>query len=287
MTYRFVAYSSDQLLPVTMIDEVSRLLQSVRTIEQGQKISWVDLPVPHPELKLMVLNVCHAHRVDAAWLPDNLSFKDFTLLAMDMDSTLITVECIDEMADYCGKKSAVAAITEAAMRGEITDYDTSLRDRVALLKGLSTKALDAVYADRVRLSRGAKQLVTTAQANGLKTLLVSGGFSYFTERIAAQLKLDYVHSNELAFDNNLLTGEVIGPIVNAQAKAVALKQRCQELGVPPSRAIAVGDGANDMKMMAVAGFSVAYHAKPILHSKTSSAVHFGGLETIEQWLSLG
>jgi phosphoserine phosphatase len=285
MNFRFVAYSSDGAMPVEMVDEVSRLLQSVRTVEQGQRISWMDLPAPSLETKRLTVQVCHSHRIDAAWLPEGLSFKNFSLLALDMDSTLITVECIDEMADYCGKKADVSAITEAAMRGEISDYDTSLRQRVALLKGLSSKAMDAVYSDRVRLSRGAKQLVESAQSFGLKTLLVSGGFNYFTERIARQLKLDFVHSNELEINEGLLTGQVLGSIVNAQAKAAALKQRCQELGVPSSRAIAIGDGANDMKMMAIAGFSVAYHAKPVLHSKTSAAIHFGGLETVEQWLN--
>ncbi len=285
MSYRFVAYSSERTMPMALVDEVSSMVQSVRTVEQGQRITWTDLPTPGLELKLRVIEACHQHRIDGAWLPSELSFKDFALLAMDMDSTLITVECIDEMADYCGKKTEVAAITEATMRGEITDFDESLRRRVALLQGLSTKAMDAVYSDRVRLSRGAKQLVESAQSFGLKTLLVSGGFTYFTERVARQLKLDFVHSNELEINNALLTGNVLGPIVNAQAKAAALKQRCLELGVPSSRAIAVGDGANDMKMMAVAGFSVAYHAKPVLHSKTTAAVHFGGLETIEQWLT--
>jgi phosphoserine phosphatase len=285
MSYRFVAYSSDRTMPMALVDEVSSMVQSVRTVEHGQRITWTDLPAPGLELKLRVIEACHQHRIDGAWLPSELSFKDFALLAMDMDSTLITVECIDEMADYCGKKTQVAAITEATMRGEISDFDQSLRQRVALLQGLSTKAMDAVYADRVRLSRGAKQLVESAQNFGLKTLLVSGGFTYFSERVARQLKLDYVHSNELEINHALLTGKVLGPIVNAQAKAAALKQRCLELGVPSSRAIAVGDGANDMKMMAVAGFSVAYHAKPVLHSKTTAAVHFGGLETIEQWLT--
>jgi phosphoserine phosphatase len=285
MAYRFVAYSSDQFPPVPMIDEVSRILQSVRTTERGQRITWSNLPSPSLEQRVMSLNVCHAHRVDAAWLTDEQSFKDYSLLAMDMDSTLITVECIDEMADYCGKKNEVAAITEAAMRGEITDYDDSLRRRVALLKGLSVKAMDAVYADRVRLTRGATAFVYEAQAHGLKTLLVSGGFNFFTERVAAQLKLNYVHSNDLELQNNLLTGQLLGPIVNAQGKAQELKKRCQELGISPRNAIAVGDGANDLKMMAIAGFSVAFHAKPIVHAKTHAAVHFGGLDTIAQWLT--
>ncbi len=282
---QLVIYSSDKLPPVPLVSALCEALGSTRMSERGNRIAWTGLNQPNPDLKANTIEICAQFSVDCAWLADGTKMSDYALLAMDMDSTLITIECIDEIADYCGKKDQVSAITEAAMRGEITDYDLSLRLRVALLKGLSVKALEAVYHDRLRLSRGANQLIKTAKQNGLKTLLVSGGFNYFTQRVQQQLGLDFVRSNELEIVDGKLTGDLVGDIVNAQTKAIEVKARCAQLGVPSTKTIAIGDGANDMKMMAVSGFSVAYHAKPVLHSRTSAAIHYGGLETLAEWLT--
>ncbi len=282
--FQFVIYANDRTPSIALIDEISNRLSSVEMTERGNRIAWLNLAEPTLNTKIELQALCSKYSTDCVWLKMKQSFSDYGLIAMDMDSTLITIECIDELADYCGKKAEVAAITEAAMRGEITDYNTSLRQRVALLAGLSTKALDAVYRDRLRYSRGAKQLVDTAKANGLKTLLVSGGFTYFTSRVQQELGIDYTRSNELEIENGQITGRVIGEIVNAAVKAQEVKLRCQELGFAASKAITVGDGANDMKMMAVSGFSVAYHAKPAVHARANAAIHHGGLDTLAEWL---
>jgi phosphoserine phosphatase len=282
--YQFIIYSNDRAPSIALIDVIANQLGSVQMKERGNRIAWLGLEEPSLELRIHLQAQCSGYATDCVWLKMGQSFSDFSLIAMDMDSTLITIECIDELADYCGKKAEVAAITEATMRGEITDYATSLRQRVALLAGLSTKALDAVYRDRLRYSRGAKQLVDTAKAHGLKTLLVSGGFTYFTSRVQQELGIDYARSNELEIENGHLTGRVVGEIVNAAVKAQEVKFRCQELGVAATKAITVGDGANDMKMMAVSGFSVAYHAKPAVHARANAAIHHGGLDTLAEWL---
>lgn len=283
--YNFIIYNSERAPSIALIDQISSQLQSVQMTERGNRIAWLGVEQPNTELKVQLQALVASYNTDCVWLKAGSQFEDYKLLAMDMDSTLITIECIDEIADYCGKKAEVAAITEAAMRGEITDYDTSLRQRVALLAGLSTKALDAVYADRLRFNRGAKQLVNNAKARGLKTLLVSGGFTYFTSRVQEELGIDYVRSNELEIADGKLTGRVVGTIVNAEVKATEVKARCAELGVLSTKAIAVGDGANDLKMMAVSGLSVAYHAKPTVHARANAAIHFGGLETLAEWLT--
>ena len=219
-------------------------------------------------------------QVDAALVPQEARLGDYRLLAFDMDSTLITIECVDEIADYAGCKAEVAAITEAAMRGEIPDYDESLRRRVALLAGLDVAVLDRVFDERLRLSPGAEALIDAACALGLKTLLVSGGFTDFTERLKAQLGLDYTCSNTLEVVDGKLSGKVLGRIVNAEAKAQALLETSRALGFTPAQAIAVGDGANDLKMMAIAGVSVAYHAKPVVRAQTTYAVSYSGLDAV-------
>jgi phosphoserine phosphatase len=202
---------------------------------------------------------------------------DFKLIAMDMDSTLITIECIDEIADFCGLKAQVAAITEAAMNGEIVWRESFLR-RVALLKGLPVGVLQEVYDHRLKLSPGAEVMLAAMRGAGLKTLLVSGGFTFFTDKLQARLGLDYTHSNTLVVADGKLTGEVTGELVDAHAKARKLAAVCAHLGVPTSQAIAVGDGANDLEMMAIAGLSVAYHAKPVVREKATHAINEGGLD---------
>jgi phosphoserine phosphatase len=224
-------------------------------------------------------------QIDAEIVSPTLRLTDFGLAAFDMDSTLITIECIDEIADYIGRKAEVAAITEAAMRGEITDYDESLRRRVALLEGLPQDTLQQVWDERVRLSPGADELIGAMKRAGLRVLVVSGGFTFFTERIKQRLGLDLARSNVLEISDGKLTGRLVGPIINAQGKRRVVEQTCAMLGITPAQAIVVGDGANDLAMMSIAGMSVAYHAKPIVHSQTHHAVNHNGLDAILNYFS--
>jgi phosphoserine phosphatase len=209
-----------------------------------------------------------------------LRLADFRLAAFDMDSTLITIECVDEIADYVGRKAEVAAITEAAMRGEIADYDESLRRRVALLAGLPEPVLERVWDERVRLQPGAEALLAGIRAAGLSTLLVSGGFTFFTERLRARLGIDLARSNLLEVAGGRLTGRLLGPIVNAEGKRRIVEQTCARLGCTPAQAIVVGDGANDLRMMSIAGLSVAFHAKPVVRDETTHAINHCGLDAI-------
>ncbi|WP_118181373.1 phosphoserine phosphatase SerB [Paraburkholderia phosphatilytica] len=221
---------------------------------------------------------CSTHDLDYAFVAPGKRLSDFGLVAMDMDSTLITIECIDEIADFCGLKAEVAAITEAAMRGEIKDFNESLTRRVALLAGLDANALERVYEERLKLSPGAEQMLAGAKAAGLKTLLVSGGFTFFTEKLKARLGLDFTRANALEIVDGKLTGKVVGEIVNADVKAHTLLETCATLGIEPSRAIALGDGSNDLKMMAEAGLSVAFRAKPVVREAASVAFNHVGLD---------
>lgn len=205
--------------------------------------------------------------------------SDFKLVAMDMDSTLITIECIDEIADMQGLKPQVAEITEAAMRGEI-EFQESLIRRVGLLKGLEASALQRVYDQRLQLSLGAENMLKQIHAAGLKTLLVSGGFTFFTDRMKSRLHLDYTHANVLEIVDDKLTGRVIGTIVDADEKRRKVEKVCQELEISPQQAIVMGDGANDLKMMGVAGMSVAFRAKPVVRAQASVALNFVGLDGV-------
>ena len=213
-----------------------------------------------------------------------LALADFRLIAFDMDSTLINIECVDEIADAAGRKAEVSAITEAAMRGEITDYKESLRQRVALLAGVPVSALDEVFSQRLQLNPGAQALVRACQTAGLKTMLVSGGFTFFTDRMRDRLGLDFTRSNELEVSDGKLTGRMVdqtwGDICDGDEKRRMLLATCAELGIEPSQAIAMGDGANDLPMMAVAGLSVAYHAKPRVREQAMVAIDEGGLDRL-------
>ena len=222
--------------------------------------------------------------VDAANVPAGLSLADFRLLAIDMDSTLVTMETLDEIADMAGLKAEVAAITEAAMRGEIRDFSESLTRRMALLQGVGEDLIERVYRERLHLSPGAEVLLTAARAAGLKTLLVSGGFTHFTDRLKEQLGFDYAFANQFDIVDGRLTGRVLGPIVDGAFKAQAVRQCCAEIGCAPSQAIAIGDGANDLGMMGVAGLSVGYHAKPVVRAQATWSVRVGGLDTVVDWL---
>ena len=213
-----------------------------------------------------------------------LHLRDFKLIAFDMDSTLINIECVDEIADAAGRKAEVAAITEAAMRGEITDYKESLRQRVALLKGVTVAHMQQVYDQRLQLNPGAAELVAACQAAGLKTLLVSGGFTFFTDRIRDRLGLDFTRSNVLDVQDGVLTGRMVdqpwGDICDGAEKRRMLLETCAQLGIEPRQAIAMGDGANDLPMMGAAGLSVAYHAKPAVRAQAMVAIDSGGLDRL-------
>ena len=231
----------------------------------------------HPAATLASL--CEDAKLDFAFIPEDRKLADFKLLVMDMDSTLITIETIDELADLVGLKREVAAITEQAMRGEI-EYNESLRRRVAVLKGLDESALRRVYDERLKLSPGAEVMLAAAQKHGIKTLLVSGGFTHVTELLKPRLGLDYTHANTLAVAHGKLTGDIIGNIVNADAKRYELLRVRDLLGLRREQIIGMGDGANDLKFMAECGVSVAYHAKPIVRGQTTHAINFGGLDCV-------
>ncbi len=227
----------------------------------------------------------HAREQGCDWalLPDGFAASQFKLLAMDMDSTLINIECIDEIADFVGKKAEVSAITEAAMRGEIKDFSESLNRRVALLKGVEASSLEAVYAERLKLNPGADALLAFARTHGWKTLLVSGGFTFFTDRLKSRLGLDYTRSNTLEIVDGKLTGRVLGTIVDAQVKADTVEATAREINAAASQAVVMGDGANDLKMMSIAGISVAYRAKPVVQEQARFAINFNGLDTLNAW----
>jgi phosphoserine phosphatase len=224
--------------------------------------------------------LCEERRVDHAWMPQGQRFAELKLLAMDMDSTLITIECIDELGELAGRQAEVAAITAQAMRGEIADYAESLRRRVALLQGLQESALLRVYEERLRLTSGAEKLAQACKAHGVKLLLVSGGFTFFTERLEQRLGIDYVISNRLEIANGRLTGKLVGDIVGAEAKAAKFRSVSKELGAQKEQTVAIGDGANDLQMMAQAGTSVAFRAKPVVRAQATCALNWSGLDGV-------
>jgi phosphoserine phosphatase len=223
-------------------------------------------------------------KLDAAFVDPALQLADFRLLALDMDSTLINIESLDELAALAGKGREVAAVTEAAMRGEIKDYSESLRRRVAMLAGVDAALLQRVYDEQLKLNDGAEALVRACQQAGLKVLLATGGFTFFTDRMRERLQLDFTRSNVLEIVGGKLTGKVTGPsggpIIDAEGKAQALREACAVIGCQPSRAIAIGDGANDLKMMAAAGLSVAYRAKPVVREQAAQALDHAPLDGV-------
>ncbi len=226
-----------------------------------------------------VASWCEERHIDHAWMPEGRRFSDLKLLAMDMDSTLITVECIDELGDLAGKRAEIASITARAMRGEL-DYPASLRQRVALLAGLKESALARVYEERVKLTPGAQDLLSECKKHGLRLLLVSGGFTFFVERLRERLGIDYTISNVLQIDNGRLTGQVLGDIVDAEAKAARFREIAGQLAAEKHQTVAIGDGANDLKMMAEAGVSVAFRAKPVVRAQASCALNWSGLDAV-------
>jgi phosphoserine phosphatase len=222
---------------------------------------------------------CAKARIDYAFTPEGRRFADLKLLAMDMDSTLITIECIDELGDLAGCKTEIAGITAQAMRGEL-DYPQSLRKRVGLLKKLPETALARVYDERLKLTPGAEALISACKKHSVKLLLVSGGFTFFTDRLKQRLAIDYTISNRLETKNGRLTGGLIGDIVDAEAKAAKFTAVMRALGASREQTVAIGDGANDLKMMAQAGISIAFHAKPVVRAQASCAISWCGLDAV-------
>jgi phosphoserine phosphatase len=259
-------------------------LKELARIARGEAIERVSADAfritgADPSTRDAVAAHCAPARLDWGFVREDAKLADFRLLAMDMDSTLISIECVDEIADFAGRKAEVAAATASAMRGEI-DWPESLRRRVAALEGLDEAALGRVYAERLRLNPGAEKLIAAARASGIKTLLVSGGFTYFTDRVRDRLKLDYAYSNVLVVEGGKLAGKVTGPLVDALGKAAHVARLKRELGIPRGQVLAIGDGANDLPMMAEAGTSIAYHAKPVVKAKADYALDYVGLEGV-------
>ena len=222
---------------------------------------------------------CAQASLDWAIVPFEQRLDRVRLVAMDMDSTLITIECIDEIAGMQGIKREVAAITASAMRGEI-DFRRSLERRLALLTGLDVAALQRVYDERLELSPGAERLLASMRANGAQSLLVSGGFTFFTERLKARLGLDHTCANTLEIVDGKLTGRLVGPLVDAGVKAECFARLRASLAGEDGLAVAIGDGANDLPMLELADVSVAYHAKPVVRESTTYAVDHCGLDAV-------
>ena len=240
---------------------IAQLARPARTTELHAHALRCDGVDVTPELKAAVEAAAHASGIDACFVAADLTLADFKLVAMDMDSTLITIECIDEIADMQGLKPQVSAITEAAMRGEL-DFAESLTRRVALLEGLPTSALERVHDERLRISLGGEAMLQGVQAAGLKT----------------RLGLDYTHANVLEAAGGVLTGKVVGGIVDAEEKKRTVERVCTELGIDTTQAIVMGDGANDLRMMSVSGLSVAFRAKPVVRAQAGVALNFTGLD---------
>ncbi len=218
-------------------------------------------------------------KLDFNFVPENFRFDRAALFISDMDSTLINIECIDEIADFANLKPQVANITERAMQGEL-DFNASLIERVALLKGLHVDVLEKVYTQRLKVNSGGKELIKFFQSRDIKSAVVSGGFTYFTNQLAKDISLDHARANTLEIENGLLTGCVQGDIINGTAKAEFVQELCEQYGVSTNQVIVAGDGANDLEMMAVAGLSIAYHAKPSVIERANIAISFGGLDKI-------
>ncbi len=268
----------ERLERIAMLANPRRVVQLSPTAVRGEEIDYC--ASLHQTIEL----AAGAAELDATFIEAGRTLADFRLVAMDMDSTLITIECIDEIADMQGLKAQVSEITEAAMRGEL-EFSQSLVRRVALLKGLDASALERVYDERLAISMGGEAMLAGVKAAGLKTLLVSGGFTFFTDRLKERLGLDYTHANVLETADGKLTGRVVGGIVDAEEKKRTVERVCAELGISCAQAIVMGDGANDLKMMGIAGLSVAFRAKPVVRAQADVALNHTGLDGLLTILS--
>ncbi|HWP00014.1 MAG TPA: phosphoserine phosphatase SerB [Methylococcus sp.] len=225
----------------------------------------------------------HSLMLDLNPIPQDFRSSAVKLLVTDMDSTLITVECIDELAERIGHRDAVASITTAAMQGEI-DFATALQQRVALLEGLPLAVLEEVYEERVRPQPGAEALLAACRRRGIRTAVVSGGFDFFAERVRERLGLDFARANRLEVEAGRLTGRIQGPIFAAQGKADFLGELCAKLGLPPQGCMALGDGANDARMLAAAGLGIGYRPKPALRSVADAVIEYSDLTAVVDFL---
>ena len=256
------------------------LSQFQENTKQGKYFSsrWHSSKSLMPEARLVMRDIAAAHNADLAFLSPGFKPHEVRVLAMDMDSTLINIECIDEIADFTGKKAAVSEITEATMRGEIKDFKESLRRRVALLAGVSANVLESVYKERLQPNPGAPELLSGAHQLGLYTLLVSGGFTFFTEKLRQELGFKQTQANTLEIIDGKLTGKVLGEIVDGAAKAAYLDDACATMACAKANAVTMGDGSNDLPMMHGSGISIAYRAKPIVKEKADAAFDRVGLD---------
>jgi phosphoserine phosphatase len=262
-------------LSTALASNVARQLSgTLETFSDHQRIHTAKAPTPATVSALRT-----AFPFDINVLPEDFDPGRARLLITDMDSTLINIECIDEIADFIGKKPQVAAITAAAMRGEL-NFEQSLTQRVALLAGLDATALDHVYEERLRPNPGAERMIAGLRSRGIKVALVSGGFTYFTDRLKSRLNLDFARANSLEIIDGRLTGKVLGTIVGAEGKRAFLLELCRQLDITMQRTVAVGDGANDLLMMNAAGLSIAYHAKPKVQSQAHTALNHCSLEAV-------
>lgn len=259
------------------LERIGALASPARMVKLGESALRCEQVDFSAALKQTIEVAAAAARIDATFIAAGRTLADYRLVAMDMDSTLITIECIDEIADMQGLKPQVAEITEAAMRGEL-EFAESLTRRVALLKGLDASALQRVYDERLAISMGGEAMLAGVKAAGLQTLLVSGGFSFFTERLQARLGLDHIHANVLEIDGGKLTGRVVNGIVDAEVKMQTVQRVCERIGADPRQAIVMGDGANDLKMMGIAGLSLAFRAKPVVRAQADIALNYAGLD---------
>lgn len=258
-----------------LADELARLAES-REIERVTERAF---RLRNASRKDSIARWCDARRIDWAFMPEGRRFADLKLVAMDMDSTLISIECIDELGELAGKKAEIAAVTAQAMRGEI-EYQESLRRRVKALAGLAESALATVYEQRLKLTPGAEQLLRACKRHGVRLLLVSGGFSFFTERLKERLGIDHTISNVLEVKDGRLTGALAGEIVDADAKAAKFRQVVAQIGADRQQTVAIGDGANDLRMMAEAGVSIAFRAKPVVRAQAGCALNWSGLDAV-------
>ncbi len=256
-----------------------RALAKLSSADQIERITGQAFRLNNAQRHDDVASYCLEAELDFAFIHANQYLSDYKLIAMDMDSTLLAVESIDEVADMHHMKPQVAEITLQTMRGEIS-FEESLTRRTALLQGLHSTALQKVYDERIQLSPGAEVMLKKARHVGLKTMVISGGFTFFTDRIKQKLNLDYATANTLEIKENKLTGNVLGKILGREGKAIALKQVCEELDIKREQVIAIGDGANDLDMFAAAGISIAYHAKPIVQDNATYSINHVGLDGV-------